>query len=51
MDEHLRRGGAARNRRSEPKEQQLVDLLRRYPSVNQAANAFFDGSAKVGEMQ
>lgn len=32
----------------EPREQDLVELLRRYPSVNQAANAFFDGSAKGG---
>ena len=32
----------------EPREQDLVELQRRYPSVNQAANAFFDGSAKGG---
>jgi len=35
---------------NEPREQELVDLLRRYPSVNQAANAFFDGSAKGGDL-
>ena len=49
MDEHLANMRALRAIVGpEPKEQQLVDLLRRYPSVNQAANAFFDGSAKGG---
>lgn len=52
MDQHVANMSALRAIVGpEPKEQDLVDLLRKYPSVNQAANAFFDGSAKGGLAQ